>query len=76
MERLSVEERKKFEPNAWFVGFAPLDDPEIVVTVIVQRGGSGSAAASPLAGKILQHYYEHNHPKVPEDQGMVLAAAP
>jgi penicillin-binding protein 2 len=56
--RLSEAERERFEPNAWFVGFAPLDAPRLVVAVIVQRGGSGSGAAAPIAGAIFQSYYE------------------
>lgn len=56
--RLSEEDKKRFQPNAWFVGFAPRDNPEIVIAVIVQRGGSGSRSAAPLAGKVLQAYYE------------------
>lgn len=56
--KLNDEDRKRFEPNAWFVGFAPLEAPEIVVSVIVQRGGSGSAAAAPIAGQVFQTYYD------------------
>jgi penicillin-binding protein 2 len=56
-ERLPEEERGRFESNAWFVGFAPRDNPEIVVVVIVQRGGSGGGQAAPIAGKILAEYH-------------------
>jgi penicillin-binding protein 2 len=57
-EKLSDEAKDRFEHNAWFVGFAPEVDPEVVVTVIVQRGGSGGSAAAPIAGAILQEYYK------------------
>ncbi len=60
LERLPAEERARFEPNAWFVGFAPKESPELVVAVIVQGGGSGGSKAAPLAGKIFQTYYEKN----------------
>jgi penicillin-binding protein 2 len=60
LERLPEEERARFEPNAWFVGFAPKESPEIVVAVIVQGGGSGGSKAAPLAGKIFQKYYDKN----------------
>jgi penicillin-binding protein 2 len=43
--------------HAWFTGFAPFDDPEVVVTVYFEKGIGGSDAA-PVAGKILQHYFE------------------
>jgi penicillin-binding protein 2 len=55
---LSDEVRVKYVPNAWFAGFAPEDDPEIVVAVIIQRGGSGGSAAAPVARKIFSKYYQ------------------
>ena len=57
-QHLSEEATERFEPNAWFVGFAPLDHPEIVIAVVVQRGGTGGAAAAPIAGEILRLYYQ------------------
>jgi len=56
-EKLSESELEGLEDNAWFVGFAPRDDPEIIVAVIVQRGGSGGAAAAPLAREIFRLYH-------------------
>ena len=57
-ESLSESEAESFESNAWFVGFAPRDNPEIVVAVIVQRGGSGGSGAAPLAREVFRVYYE------------------
>ena len=56
-EKLSEPEAEGFESNAWFVGFAPRDNPEIIVTVIVQRGGSGGTAAAPVAREIFRLYH-------------------
>ncbi|MFH1965280.1 MAG: penicillin-binding protein 2 [Acidobacteriota bacterium] len=56
-EKLSDEAKELFTHNAWFVGFAPLEKPEIVVAVIVQSGGGGGASAAPVAGKIFDAYY-------------------
>jgi penicillin-binding protein 2 len=56
-EKLSESELENLEDNAWFVGFAPRDDPEIIVAVIVQRGGSGGAAAAPMAREIFRLYH-------------------
>lgn len=42
-------DRKKLTDHAWFVGFAPLVNPEIVVVVFVENGGHGNLAAAPLA---------------------------
>jgi len=61
---LSAEEASKYADNAWFVGFAPRDNPEIVVCVIVQRGKSGGGRAAPIAGKIFRAYWEKKHPPV------------
>jgi penicillin-binding protein 2 len=58
LKSLAEEDQEKYVPNAWFTGFAPLDDPEIVVAVIVQRGGSGGSAAAPVAGKVFQRYFQ------------------
>ncbi len=44
--------------HAWFVGFAPFDDPEIAVAVVVEHGGAGGAAAAPIGGEILRTFFE------------------
>ncbi len=44
------------EDHAWFVGFAPFDDPQIAVAVLVEHGGHGGTAAAPIAGKIMKAY--------------------
>lgn len=41
------------EPHAWFVGFAPADDPQLVVAVVVEHGGTGGSAAAPIARDVL-----------------------
>lgn len=56
-EELSEDSAKRFEPNAWFVGFAPRNDPEIVVAVIVQRGGAGGGSAARIAGEMFEGYH-------------------
>ena len=43
-------------PNAWFVGFAPAEDPEIVVAVVVEHGGHGGAAAARTDATLLDAY--------------------
>lgn len=40
--------------HAWFTGFAPYDDPQIVVTVLIEAGGEGSRAATPVARDIME----------------------
>ncbi|MFR5601568.1 MAG: peptidoglycan D,D-transpeptidase FtsI family protein [Lachnospiraceae bacterium] len=44
------------ETHAWFVGFAPAEDPQIAVSVIVEEGGSGGRTAGPVARSIFDTY--------------------
>jgi penicillin-binding protein 2 len=44
--------------HAWFICFAPLENPEIAVAVIVENAGHGGSVAAPLAKKILEKYFE------------------
>ncbi len=46
----------KLRDHAWFVGFAPYEDPSIVVAVIVEHGGFGSRTAAPIALKVFRNY--------------------
>lgn len=45
------------ESHAWFVGFAPSDDPQIAVCVIVEEGGSGGRTAGPVAKSVFDAYF-------------------
>ncbi|MFN3264883.1 MAG: penicillin-binding transpeptidase domain-containing protein, partial [Aquificaceae bacterium] len=47
----------KLRDHAWFVGFAPYRDPIFVIGVLVEHGGSGGAAAAPIAKRILERIY-------------------
>jgi penicillin-binding protein 2 len=44
--------------NAWFEGYAPRRNPEIVVAVLVQAGGFGAVSAAPIARDIVKAYYD------------------
>ena len=44
--------------HAWFVAFAPANDPEIVVVVLNEHGGWGAEAAAPAAAKIVSAYFK------------------
>ncbi len=48
-------------PHAWFTAYAPADAPEIVITVIVEQGGEGSAAAVPVARDGFWWWYQHRN---------------
>ena len=47
----------KHKDHAWFTSFAPAENPEIAVTVLVEHGGHGGSAAAPIAKKILARYF-------------------
>ena len=42
------------EPHAWFIGYAPADDPAIAVAVIRENAGQGSQEATPQARRVIQ----------------------
>ncbi len=43
--------------HAWFTTYAPLDQPEIVITVLIEGGGEGSSIAGPVARKIYEYWF-------------------
>lgn len=45
------------ETHAWFTGFAPAEDPQIAVTVVVEEAGSGGQVAGPIARSIFDTYF-------------------
>ena len=49
---LSDRQRK----HAWFIAFAPVEEPEIALAVLVENGGGGSEVAAPVAREILDYY--------------------
>jgi penicillin-binding protein 2 len=59
-----VGKQKRFLDNAWFVGYAPRRNPEIVVSVLVQESGKhGGEAAGPVVKDIIKAYYEKKNKK-------------
>jgi peptidoglycan glycosyltransferase len=48
----------KGEPHSWFIGFAPVENPRVVIAVLVERGGRGGERAAPLAGDLMERYFE------------------
>lgn len=56
----TAETTKDAKPHAWFIGYAPLENPEIVIAVFVDHGGEGSQAAAPVAAAGLKAYFTNN----------------
>lgn len=51
----------KTESHAWFTGFAPAEDPEVCVTIIIEGAGSGGDYAVPIARRIFDEYFSSSH---------------
>jgi penicillin-binding protein 2 len=47
---------ERLRDHSWFIAFAPADDPQIAVAVLVENGGFGASAAAPIARKIMDAY--------------------
>ncbi|MEP6638483.1 MAG: penicillin-binding transpeptidase domain-containing protein [Chloroflexota bacterium] len=44
------------EPHSWFIGFAPAEEPKVVIAVLVERAGRGAEVAAPIAGDLMSLY--------------------
>ena len=44
--------------HSWFTGFAPANDPEIAITIIMEEAGTGSGYAVPVAKRIFDQYFQ------------------
>ena len=50
---------KTSSTHSWFTGFAPIDDPQICVTIILEDAGSGNLYATPMAKKIFDEFFRN-----------------
>ena len=68
------------EDHAWFAAYAPADEPQVVVVVFVEHGGSGSKIAAPIAQRIIKSWMRRaphlNPPEAVEAEGQDKAATP
>jgi penicillin-binding protein 2 len=64
----------RFKDNAWFVGFAPRNNPEIVVAALYEAGEHGDRAA-PIVRDVVKAYFDKKR-VVSRNQEPVLAAIP
>jgi penicillin-binding protein 2 len=68
--------RQILPTHSWYVGYAPADDPEIVVAAFLYHGGEGSAWAGPLACHVMAAYFQvgqYAPPTINEDGEPVLS---
>lgn len=61
------------DTHAWFTCYAPLEEPEIAVAVIIEAGGEGSSFAVPVADAVLRGYFELTGRR---ERGVVLSKDP
>ncbi|MCS7209384.1 MAG: penicillin-binding transpeptidase domain-containing protein, partial [Fimbriimonadales bacterium] len=54
----SAEFRKGGKTHAWFIAFAPAENPRVAICVMAEEAGGGSAIAAPIAGKWLRYFFE------------------
>ncbi len=55
---------ERFMDHAWFVAFAPVDNPEIALSVFVEHGGGGGTVAAPIAKRAIEAYFKSKESRV------------
>jgi penicillin-binding protein 2 len=55
--------------HAWFVGFAPVEDPQIAVVALVEHGGHGGSAAAPIVKAVMQEFFRTRTVGPPRKEG-------
>jgi len=60
--------------HAWFIAFAPVDDPKIAISVLIENGGFGGSTAGPIARKVLDTYLLADDGPVPAQKSPEVAA--
>ena len=58
------ETRKEFRDHAWFVSYAPFENPKIAVAVLAEHSGHGGSAAAPLARQLIEAFIKKTGDKV------------
>jgi penicillin-binding protein 2 len=72
-----TEGGKEGDTHAWFTIIAPSKNPQIVLTVLVERGGEGSKIAAPIARELMNYwFYERKGLEVPKKMTPSVSAAP
>jgi penicillin-binding protein 2 len=56
---------ERLRDHAWFIAFAPVEDPRIAVVVLVENGRSGSGTAAPIARSVMDAYLLRKFPPPP-----------
>jgi len=62
----------KYRDHAWFVAYAPCENPQIAIAVLVEHGGFGAAAAAPIAKKVIEKYFSLETESPPKMAGRLM----
>jgi len=57
---------ERHRDHALFIAYAPADDPQIALAIIVENGGSGGSVAGPIARKVMDYYLLGKSPATSE----------
>ena len=60
--KTGTAEHAEEEPHAWFAGYAPADNPQIAIVVIVEEGGDGSKTAAPMFRRVAETFFDIQPP--------------
>jgi penicillin-binding protein 2 len=61
--------------HAWFVGYAPAEDPRIAFAVVVEHGGHGGDTAAPIARKVMEVFFSEPEPEPRAEPAPALRAS-
>jgi penicillin-binding protein 2 len=50
------ELQERLRKHAWFIAFAPVENPRIAIAVLLENGGGGSQFAAPVARQVVDHH--------------------
>lgn len=76
----TAHDTANYKANAWFVGYAPANNPQIVVAALVMHSGESWVAAVPIVGQVMKAYFGENPlpkpPVSPKQPVMTTRSAP
>ena len=62
MVEVALNLPKAQRDHAWFVGYAPTEDPQVAFAVVVEHGGHGGSMAAPIVRQVLEKYFGTESP--------------
>jgi penicillin-binding protein 2 len=63
----------KYRDHAWFVAYAPYENPKIAVAVVVEHSGHGGSQAAPVAQQVMEAFF---HPDKEPSKAVVAQDEP